>query len=269
MIPTDYHLHSTHSADAEGTVLEMCEAALARGLKEVGFAEHLDFDRTDPHYGYLDPEAYAEAVEAARSIYAGRLVVRRGLEFDFRRAYGAEVDEVLAGLEGIDFLVGAVHTAAGVRLWTLNRGVPPDLDLAALVDEYLAEVEALVASGLCHVLAHFDYVFKQVPDLAETWRTARYWERVDGILARCIAGGVALEVNSHHIEDRGLGLAADAEILAHYRRLGGRRVTVGSDAHRPSAVAHGFGRVEAVLREVGFTEVTGFARGRPYPVPLG
>jgi len=93
-----------------------------------------------------------------------------------------------------------------------DRGVPPDLDLAALVDEYLAEVEALVASGLCHVLAHFDYVFKQVPDLAETWRTARYWERVDGILARCIAGGVALEVNSHHIEDRGLGLAADAEV---------------------------------------------------------
>ncbi|MBL7140108.1 MAG: PHP domain-containing protein, partial [Planctomycetes bacterium] len=62
MITTDYHLHSTHSADGHGSILEMCEAALAAGLTEIGFAEHIDFDRTDPHYGYLDGAAYTEAV---------------------------------------------------------------------------------------------------------------------------------------------------------------------------------------------------------------
>ena len=99
-------------------------------------------------------------------------------------------------------------------------------------------------------------------------RDAWYWRRVRRILERCIEGGVALEVNSHHVLDRGLALAADVEVLDRYRRLGGRRVTVGSDAHRPADVAHGFDRAEAALREAGFLEVTGYAAGRPYAVAL-
>ena len=267
MIPTDYHVHSTHSADGHGSVRQMCEAALQVGLSEIGFAEHLDFDRDDPHYGYLDDGAYTEAVADAQAAYAGRLAVRKGVEFDFRSADGEEVGEVLASMD-FDFLVGAVHTAGGRQVWRLHEDPPSDAELRHVLEAYLAEVEALAASGWCHVLAHVDYVFKQLPDRAAALRDARYWEQIKRILARCIAGGVAVEVNTHHILDRDLGLAADGHILARYARLGGRLVTVGSDAHRPSDVAHGFEVAEAVLRRAGFTEVTGFEAGRPYAVQL-
>ena len=267
MVPTDYHMHSTHSADGHGSVREMCEAALAAGLSEIGFAEHLDFDRDDPHYGYLDDAAYTAAVAEAQAAYAGRLAVRKGVEFDFRSVYGEEVGEVLASMD-FDFLVGSVHTAAGQQIWRLGDEAPPDPDLRGLLDAYLAEVEALAASGWCHVIGHFDYVYKQMPGRAAACRDARYWERVERILKRCIAGGVAIEVNTHHVLDRGLGLAADVEILTRYARLGGRRIVVGSDAHRPADVAHGFNRAEAALREAGFAEVTGYEAGRPYVVRL-
>jgi len=267
MIRTDYHMHSTHSADGHGSVRRMCEAAVEAGLSEIGFAEHLDFDRDDPHYGYLDDAAYTGAVTGAQAAFADRLAVRKGVEFDFRTAYGEEVGEVLASME-FDFLVGAVHTAGGRQIWRLHEDPPAEAELRHVLDAYLAEVEALAASGWCHVLAHFDYVYKQMPDRAVVLRDARYWERVEQILARCIAGGVAVEVNTHHILDRGLGLAVDGEILARYAALGGRRVVVGSDAHRPGDVAHGFEEAEAVLRRAGFTEVTGFENGRPYGVPV-
>ncbi len=263
MIPTDYHLHSTHSADGHASVREMCEAALEVGLTEIGFAEHLDFDRDDPHYGYLDDAAYSEAIAEAQAAYAGRLRVRKGVEFDFRRAYGEEVGETLASME-FDFVIGAVHTAAGRQIWNLGETPLSEADLRGLLDDYLAEVEALAASGWCHVIAHFDYVYKQMPGRAAACRDARYWERVERILVRCIAGGVAVEVNTHHVLDRGLGMAADVEILDRYARLGGRRVTVGSDAHRPGDVAHGFAEAETALREVGLVEIAGFEAGRPY-----
>jgi len=267
VIPIDYHMHSTQSPDGNGTVEEMCEAAVAAGLAEIGFAEHLDFDRDDPHYGFLDDGAYTEAIAAAQAAYAGRLRVRKGIEFDFRTAYGEEVGEVLAAME-FDFTVGSVHQVLGQPIWKLDDDPPPDLDLPALLAAYLQEVEVLAASGWCHVLGHFDYVYKQMPDRVAACRDDAYWQGVERILQRCIAGGVAIEINTHHIVDRGLGLAVDPQILARYRDLGGRLVTVGSDAHRPSDVAAGFEQAEAALRDAGFAEVTGFEGGRPYAVPL-
>jgi histidinol-phosphatase (PHP family) len=267
MIPTDYHLHSTYSDDGHASVVEMCAAAVEAGLRDVCFTEHLDFDRSDAGYGFFDYAAFAAAVGEARARYAGRLAVRMGVEFDYRRAYGVEPGECLAAMD-FDFVMGSVHTAAGVAIYGLSAEELAALDLRDLEREYLAETAALVASGWCHGLGHFDYVFKQAPELVEPYRDAAYWEAVEKILAACVAGGIALEVNTHHVWDRGMGLAADAEILRRYRRLGGRRVTVGSDAHRPGDVAHAFPDAEQALREAGFTTVTGYDRGRPYAVPL-
>ena len=267
MIPTDYHLHSTYSDDGHASVVEMCEAAIQAGLRDVCFTEHLDFDRSDPGYGFFDYAAFAAAIEEARARYADRLAVRMGIEFDYRRAYGVSPGECLAAMD-FDFVMGSVHTAAGIHIYSLSPEKLEALDLRDLAREYLAETTALVASGWCQGLGHFDYVFKQAPLLFEPHRDAAYWEAVEKILAACIAGGIALEVNTHHVWDRGMGLAADAEILRRYRRLGGRRVTVGSDAHRPGDVAHAFPDAEQALREAGFREVTGFQSGRPYPIAL-
>ncbi|MGB2937044.1 MAG: histidinol-phosphatase HisJ family protein [Phycisphaerae bacterium] len=267
MIPTDYHLHSTHSADSRATLAEMCEAAIEAGLKDVCFAEHLDFDRDDPHYGFFDYEAYAEAVAEAQSRYGDRLTIRMGVEFDFRRAYGVEPGECLAAMD-FDFVMGSVHTTGGVHIYGLTPEGLDDLDIRALQAEYFDETAALVASGWCHCLGHFDYIYKQAPGLFEAYRNAWYWERVEKILAECVARGVVLEVNTHHVLDRGMALAADLEVLKRYRRLGGRRVAVGSDAHRPEDVAHAYAEAERALRAAGFTEATGFQAGRPYSVAL-
>ena len=288
MIPLDYHLHSTFSADGEGSILDMCEAAVAKGLREVCFTEHVDFDRTDPAYGHLKWEPYAAAIAEARRRFAGRrpgvaglcpgeagrLTIRIGVEFDFRRAYGAEPGEFLAARD-LDFAIGSVHSAAGCqihRLWKDRppgfAGAKPGLDLKSLLAEYFAETEALVASGWCHAIGHFDYVYKQIPDLVVGVRDDSYWRSVERVLAACIAGGVAIELNTHHVLDRGLAMAADIEILKRYRRLGGRLLTVGSDAHRAADIAHAFPEAEAMLREAGFEALTGYACGQPYPVAL-
>jgi len=267
MIPIDYHLHSTHSIDGEADMPEMCEAAIACGLTEICFTEHVDFDRTDPGYGHLNWEAYNGSISEVRAQHAGRLVIRTGLEFDFRRAYGAEVGEVLAAMP-CDLRIGSVHSAGGHLIFGLHREPPDRLDVRSLQKEYFAEVEALVASGWCHSLGHFDYLYKQLPAVFGPHRDAWYWERVERILSQCVAGGVALELNTHHVLDRGLAMAADVAILRRYRAVGGRLLTVGSDAHRRGDVAHAFAEAERCLRDAGFDAVTGFERGRPYAVAL-
>jgi len=270
MIPANYHLHSTFSYDGSSSVAEVCEAALAAGLRDIGFAEHLDFDRTDHAYGFLRYEAYAAAVADAAERYAGRMNVRLGIEFDFRREYGQEPRRVLDSM-ALDFTIGSVHKAAGEPIWTLGKRRPDEieaLDIRAMQADYFDEVEALARTGWCHVLGHFDCLYKQCPAVFGRHRDAWYWRRVEAILGACIERGTALEVNSHHAGDPGIALAADGEILARYRALGGRLLTIGSDAHRAAEIVGGYDEAEQAVREAGFAEVTGFAAGRAYAIRL-
>ena len=43
----DYHVHTNYSADASATVTEQLEAAVERGLSEICFTDHVDFDNGD------------------------------------------------------------------------------------------------------------------------------------------------------------------------------------------------------------------------------
>jgi len=268
MLTLDYHMHTTLSKDGRNTAAEMCEAALGQGLREICFTEHLDFARQDDDYGFLDWGACTAAIAEARARYAGRLVIRQGLEFDFRSAFGSEPAEVLATMP-CDFRIGSVHTAAGRHLYNLTKGPAPDTSVLREVHAaYLAEVEALAASGLAGTIGHFDYIYKQLPHIVGPMRDEAYWRKAGRILERCVAAGTALEINTHHMLDRGLGMAADVEILRRYRALGGRRVTVGSDAHRREEIAHSFAAAEQTLREAGFDAVTGFEARRPYAVSI-
>ena len=41
-IPHDYHMHSHFSCDCQAPMAKMCQAAVERGIAEIGFTEHYD-----------------------------------------------------------------------------------------------------------------------------------------------------------------------------------------------------------------------------------
>ncbi len=45
----DYHVHSTISPDAKGTMEEMCNAAMAAGIEEIAFTERQIREEWDRH----------------------------------------------------------------------------------------------------------------------------------------------------------------------------------------------------------------------------
>ncbi len=50
----DLHVRSNASADGESSLADHAHRALALGLEEVGFCEHVDLDPRDRHCGHLD-----------------------------------------------------------------------------------------------------------------------------------------------------------------------------------------------------------------------
>ena len=76
----DYHLHTLHSPDAEQSVDELCQTALARGVQEICLTEHMDLGHPDP-INAVPPlmDAYRQDVNDARRRYL-QLTIRMGLE---------------------------------------------------------------------------------------------------------------------------------------------------------------------------------------------
>jgi histidinol-phosphatase (PHP family) len=60
----------------------------------------------------------------------------------------------------------------------------------------------------------------------------------------------------------------ETEIIKRYFALGGEIITVGSDAHFPSAVGRGVASVLETLKHIGFKYVCAFDGRKPRFIPI-
>jgi histidinol-phosphatase (PHP family) len=247
-LPADLHVHSSCSVDGKSSIDEMCEAAIAIGLGAICFTDHWDFDEQDAGYGRFDYDEYTGLVEAAKTKYADRLLVFKGVEIDYQQRFE---DAIRAALDGkrFDFILGAVHYVEGRML---DTELIAERDLEAVYAGYLSETVALARSGLCGAVAHFDYVSKYAGPNKALWNNEALRRRLHECLYEIIKSGAALEINTHGLVRAPRNFYPAVELLRPYRELGGKRVTVGSDAHRASEIGLGIGAAYAMVEALGF-----------------
>lgn len=86
MYLADYHTHSRISPDAGKSMAEMAEAAIAAGLDELCFTDHMEpveWGVTTPRESF-DWAALSAEFEAARQAAGDRIVLRLGIELGKR-----------------------------------------------------------------------------------------------------------------------------------------------------------------------------------------
>ena len=88
-----------------------CEVAIARGLGEIAFADHADFEPLDDCCGYLRPAAYLAEIERCRSRYGHDLIIRAGVEIGEAHVYRDQIAPLLEAHE-FDFVLGSLHWVA-------------------------------------------------------------------------------------------------------------------------------------------------------------
>ena len=243
----DFHIHSTVSYDGHGTPEQMARAAVAAGLKEICFADHVD---DDPMTGIVPehrftPETYAAAYDG---LEVPGLVIRRGMEFGMLPNNRAGFEECLKWRD-FDFVLGSVHYAHGLDVYFQ----PYWADKTQFEGErrYLEDVlECVQVHDGFDVLGHLTYISK-----ARSNPTHRpvpledHREVVAEILKVLIAKGKGIEVNTSGVFRSG-DLLPTEEYLRLYKDLGGRIITMGSDAHTPDRVGQYADSVLALLKEI-------------------
>ncbi len=250
----DTHTHTTHSCDGQSTPDEMCRAAIERGINVYAIADHCDVNRWQEFDCYADITAsVADAKRLARE-YDGRMRVIAGIELGNAHR-NPELAKKCAAIEGLDCIVGSVHRIildgkehAGT---TIAFAGLPDEQVARIIDRYFDEIHMMLDTVTPDILAHPTYMLRYSVgyhncrvDLAD------HRERLDSVLERVIDEGIALELNTQIMSDS--VASYDRYVLERYYELGGRLVTLASDAHKSERVGNAFEIARRELHELGF-----------------
>ncbi|HAG07110.1 MAG TPA: histidinol-phosphatase, partial [Peptococcaceae bacterium] len=196
-MPVDYHVHTYRCGHAEGDPSAYLAVARARGLREIGFADHIPLyflPRTarDPSLAMAEEELprYVSEIKALQTAYPG-IAVRLGIEADYVPGYEKELACIL-GTYRFDYVIGSIHYLDG---WGFDNpeqlagyeGRDPD----ELYRAYFTLLGEAAASGLFDIIAHPDLIKKfgcrPATDPAPLYETAA------AVFARA---GVCVEVNT-------------------------------------------------------------------------
>jgi histidinol-phosphatase (PHP family) len=231
MMLFDSHVHTRFSADSDMLAIDALDAADREGLGLV-FTEHIDFDYPGEMDFTFDPQAYWKEYENYRG-QSLSLGVELGLtpgQSERSQAFIAQVqfDEVIGSIHllgGKDFYFPAFYTGRSQL---------------AVYTQYYTTMAAMVRENpFIDILGHIDYICRYAPYDQPGVHYELFASLIDEVLQAAIDTDTVLELNTRRFDDR----LAMKELVAVYKRyyeLGGRYVTIGSDAHKPTAIGASF-----------------------------
>jgi len=262
----DYHLHTYLSGDAPGsTVLAMCERAVEMGLTEIAFTEHLDFDPSDNSYGAYDYRVAREEIEQASDRFGERLTIRLGVECDYQTRFRSRIEDYLADKQ-FDFVLGSAHYVDGMILDN------PDYFDDKLEEEaylpYFDVAEAVALSGLFDAFSHLEFCKRRGVRRFGPFGFEKYKEQITRVLRIVAAKNMALEINSSGLRQDPRETYPSLSTVKLFRQLGGKKITIGSDAHRVEHVGFGVKEGLGLALQAGFTEIATFENRACRPMPI-
>lgn len=249
---TDYHIHSTFS-DGRSAPDDYIAPALAAGLKEIGFSEHLTLfkDLEDWNMNPANISSYLNYLDLLRAKNK-KIKIKTGLEVDFFAGRENEIRDFLAPLP-LDYIIGSVHYL-GEKTVDVGPEFYKGKNIDKLFESYFDSVCTAVASGLFDIIGHCDliriYGYKPTLDQEPQYRRlARMMKKHD----------VVFEVNTNGRNRPLADFYPDRRFLNVFREEN-VPVCVNSDAHMPARVAQYFEEAYDLLRYIGFTEMATFDR---------
>lgn len=258
-IPHDYHMHTRFSCDSRATMAEMCRSAIEKGLPEIGITDHYDLHPSDECRDYFRADEWWAELERCREEFAGRLVIRAGVELGEPHLFAPEAQSLLARYP-YDYSLGSLHHPGEHSVFKRAYfEVPMDEGYG----RYFAELERMTRAGGFDVLGHFDVVLRYGVRSYGGYDPGRYEDAIRPILQNCIDHEIALDINTAVVRRSAAQLCPGVQVLTWYKEMGGRRITLGSDAHKPENVGADLDLAIAAARQAGFEHVTQYEQRQP------
>jgi histidinol-phosphatase (PHP family) len=261
----DLHVHTKASPDADVSARELCRLAADRGIGTIGFVAHLDLHPKDYCYGGFCEAEYLSDIDQAESSGAD---VLRGLEVGEPHRFMKEAEKMF-NRGSYDFITGALHWTKDA--FVLDRKPFLSGDPREIIEQYYRETLTIVETAPVNILAHMGIYRRgmaQAGLATDFEETELFPDLMRKILETMIKRGIAIEVNTAGLRRPENTTYPAACILRMFAKLGGSRVTLGSDTHTLGNAFFGLSAGYSLLISCGFREYGVFLKGEYLSSPL-
>jgi histidinol-phosphatase (PHP family) len=257
---TDYHVHTTYSDGRQGP--EACiEAAIKRGLREVGFSDHLNPAGKSLDW-CMDHDQLPEYIEHILKLKKEHkeIAVRLGIELDYLPNMEKETERLVSSAP-FDYVIGSVHYLGEE---TVDLGpefyIGKNIDL--IYENYFNLVCEAAATGLFDIIAHPDLVrihgFRPEKDISHLYNMVASALEIHDVAFEMNTNGRNKPLHDFYPDTKYLPVFADH----------GVPVCVSSDAHYPERIGQYFDEAYDLLKSAGYREMAVFANRERYMIPF-
>ena len=272
MIICDSHVHSDNSFDAKNSVEQLCAAAIEKGMSAITITDHCEADGIrdgdNCEFGNFEkriPKSIYETKACAKK-FEGQIKIYTGAEIGQAIYAPHDIGRVL-DLDSVDFVLGSIHNLKGVSdFYYLNY---TEENIPDYLSRYFDTVYELALWNKFDSLAHLTYPLRYIFERTDySFNSSDYREKTDAIFKTLIKNEKALEINTSGLRKEMNRTLPDVNEIYRYRQLGGKYITIGSDAHNTEDLGKGIEAAAQTAKECGFKQYYVYENHRPRAVEL-
>ena len=216
---SDYHVHSLFSNDSSSKIEDICIAAKKKGMKSVCITDHIDAVNFQKMNDTKEIELFFTEFEKARLKYEGEIRVIPGFEF-------SEPYENIKLFENVlkypfEYKMCSVHHCSRGRFPS-----PDSMEAKIAVHEYLVNVKKMLAMDGFDAIGHIDLIRRYFGEFPYSV------EEIKEVLGIIIKKGLWLEINTSSMPKSVCDVHTKIDYVEEYVKMGGKKIVLGSDAHR-------------------------------------
>ncbi len=248
---TDTHVHSALSFDSVEPMENYVKKAALAGDKYFITTEHADLESHVLDGGDIvrDFDRQAEEINRLNGLYPVKVLF--GVEIGWRHDIHRRCVEI-AEKYPFDMIILSLHETeyADVSYPDYRRGRTVD----RCYDEYLGLIcDAITNFDNFDTFAHVDYLLRYIGDTD----LYRHREKLEQVFRLLIEKNKALEINTK-VFPQAESVRRAEDIIKMYTAVGGRKFTLGSDAHSADRHRNGFDIATGLLKKYGINKISMF-----------
>lgn len=252
----DCHVHTKISHDGISFMQDYLNISAQKGVDEITFTEHYDvYDGLKTNLKTLDVANYFSSYQKVKE--TANTKINFGIEIGLQPDISNNVKNLVSNYP-FDFIIGSSHITCKKDM-AMDKSFFYGLTRKEAYLRYFNEVlQNIKIYDEFDVYGHLDYVVRYGGYGIKTIEYLEFADILDAILLELIKKDKGIEINTSGLR---YGLPyphPNIEIIKRYKELGGKIITIGSDAHKVEDLAKDFDLVYDILRSLNIGEIAVF-----------
>lgn len=266
------HVHTEYSHDCTTPMEAMCLAAIRENVSGIAITDHCNADFC------VSDNTYMNILNSSRE---ARLLAKR-YESSLTVAVGIELSDVLRKKDYAARLIKAINPDSVIisvhnlminnlpeHISRMNFGNMTDQDAYDIIRMYFSDLTRTVSEADFDICAHLTLPLRYTNGVyGKKLTLSDFTAEIEKILSILISRKKALEINTSDVHHQLFDFMPDESIVKRYYDMGGRLVTIGTDAHLPQNISTGFMEAATMLKKLGFDSYSFYKNRKPMSILL-